>query len=125
MLSLGPVWWAIAIAAVIFWSLVRLVIQNENVSQRATLARQIVVEIDLAYGELQQNLHHRVPGPFILRAHQATMARAQTAVSREIWPFPGYRPPREAYQPELDRVIDEIRENCMAGWDPPQPGQEF
>jgi hypothetical protein len=122
--QLGPRWFFVGLAAIVVWIIIRLFIQNERVSQRATLARQFAVDHERSWGDLYQALGERTPQPGILKVHVSKHFRVQSAVIGRIWPFETYRPPLPAFQPELDRLIDEIRETFMAKWDPPQPGQE-
>jgi hypothetical protein len=123
--QLGPSWVYIGFAAIIVWIFVRLVTQNESVTQRATLAKQFALDNESGYGKLDQALHGHVPRDLILEVYRSTMDRVQTALTKEIWPYKKYRPPVAAYQPELDRLTDEIRTNYMRDWEPPQPGQEW
>jgi hypothetical protein len=123
--QLGSVWVYVGIAAIIVWIVVRLVIQNESVSQRATLAKQFALDNEISYARLDQALRRRDPRDVILEVNRTTMDRVQTALTKEIWPFATFRPPEWAFLPELDRIIDQIRANYMANWEPPQPGQEW
>jgi hypothetical protein len=123
--QLGPRWVYIGLVAIIIWIIVRLIIQNESVTQRATLAQQFALDNESGYGKLFECLRRRVPRDGILEVYRSTTDRVQTALTKNIWPFETYRPPEAAFQAERDRLIDEIRTNYMANWEPPQPGQEW
>jgi len=107
--QLGPRWVYIGFAAIIVWIVVRLVTQNESTAQRATLAKQFALYNEITYGKLREALRGRVPREDILKAHQATSERVQVALTNGIWPWDTYRPPETAFQPELDRLTDELR----------------
>jgi hypothetical protein len=123
--QLGRQWGIVGVVAVVVWVVVRLVVQNENIAQRATLAKQFAVDNEISFGKLFEALRGPKPRDGILEVHRATMDRVQTALTKDIWPFETYRPPPAAVQPELNELTDEIRTNHMRHSNSPQPGQEW
>lgn len=123
--QLGPTWVYVGIASLAVWVVIRVVVQNEAVSQRATLARQFALDNEAANAKLYEALRKTVPRDGILEIYRVTMDRVQTALAKAIWPFDTFRPPALVFQAERDRLTGEIRESYMANWAEPPPGQEW
>ena len=123
--QLGPRWVYVGFAAIIVWIVLRLVVQNETVTQRATLAKQFALDNESAYGKLYQGLHGDRPRGVILEVYRSTMDRVQTALTKRIWISERFKPPEKTFRAELDREIDDIRAKYMTNWRPLQPGEEY
>jgi hypothetical protein len=121
VLGNGP-WTWLGLIGLIAWAVVRLVVQREEVNQRATAARAFVAAMKSLSLELHMALFDADPMPKIVSIQQRIDAKIREANDAGVWPFSPL--PKDDEQARLlaERVAA-IRATQMAGWTP-APAQE-
>jgi hypothetical protein len=120
---LGPSWFGIGIAALIVWVIIRLVVQREDVLNRALLARDCAQGMLESRAKLWAILPQKAPMPEITAIQKTVDDRVANAVKNKVW-HPAWKPlpPDQEIAAELNLAIAEIRARFMSNWDPAPPG---
>jgi hypothetical protein len=118
-----PAGWSWAgLAALIVWTILRLVIQRQDVLARALLAREYGNAINALYAQLYKALQSPEPMDGVLIIQKSVDDRVQDAIKKGYWPYSPPFPPTEDIQQELATMAADIRTRYMSKWRNPPPG---
>lgn len=114
--ALPGIWLYIGIAALVLWVVVGVVVQQQNVTDRALFARDCSKTMQKLYADLYDALEEPRPLPLIAPIKQAVRRARSEAIDKNVWP---YNPPQPRYSDiatELHRQIEDIRGRFTARW---------
>jgi hypothetical protein len=119
---LGPAWFYVGVIAALVWVVIRVVVQREDILNRAVLAREYARSLNSLYAQLFAALATADPMPQIIVIQKTVDDKVQDAIKNRVWPFDPPLPPGSVIESDLKGVVDEIRSRFMSRWDPPPPG---
>jgi len=111
----------VGIVALFVWVALRVVMQREDVTARALLAKQCARNMQELNAQLWMALRLTEPMPQITVIQTSLGERVQNAISSGVWPWDPLPPP-EDYAVELSKAVDDIRAKFMDKWAPPPSG---
>jgi hypothetical protein len=125
--TLAEPWLWVGIVATALWVLLRVVVSQNDVRQRALFALDCARSMELFHTDLHQKLDQREPSPDIAQIQRAVNAKVKEAVNHNVWPWSPPRPKSEDIAMDLARETDYIRTTYMARWsrrdrEPPDHG---
>jgi hypothetical protein len=113
--ALGPAF-LVGIVAAISWLVLRLVVSQQDVRQRALFAIDCSTGMEVFMHDLYVELEK--PRPDIAKIQLAVNAKAREAITHHVWPWRPPSPNQEDIALELARQTNYIRTTYMARWAP-------
>ena len=117
----SPVSVLLGTVALSIWVVMRVIVRQQNVLDRAPFARDCSRTSQKLYDELFATLADSNPIDKIIEIQQAAIQMVREARSKNVWPWDGL-PLERDLEPELEREIAYIRSTFMSRWAPPPPG---
>jgi hypothetical protein len=116
--ALPPEWYAFAIVGGLVYVVMRVIIQQQNVTARALLAREYSRGFKASYAQLLQALAQADPMPQILVIQKSVDDRVQDAIKNEVWPFEPLLPDNPAVRRRVNQDVVDFRTRYMGVWTP-------
>ncbi len=116
--ALPPEWYAVAIAGGLLYVLMRVIMQQQNVTARALLAREYSKAFKASYAQLLQALAQSDPMPQIVLIQKSVDDRVQEAIKNEVWPFENLLPDTPYVQQQVFQAVADFRTRFMGAWTP-------
>lgn len=119
---LPGVWAWVALCAVIVWAVLKIVVRQENVLQRALFAEACYQEMRKLNLQLEEVLAKPEPMPALKGIIDATLGQTKWAMDKNVWPWNDKAALEREFRIQLDQRTAAIRQEFMARWAPPPPG---
>jgi hypothetical protein len=120
--ALPGVWFWIGIVALALWLILRLVVKQQNVLDRALFARECSKTMQKLGADLYDALSDPNPMPKIIATQEAQRRAVREAIDKDVWPWNPQWPNAEDIALELRKEVNDIRDRFMRQWAPPTGG---
>lgn len=110
-------WFFVGLAALLAWIAIRLIVQKEDVTARALLARQCAQEMKGFHAQLFAALNSEDPRAQIKEIQRAVDDRVQNAIRSRVWDWDPL-PEDAKFSAELSAIVARIRVTHMRQWAP-------
>jgi len=121
--ALPGIWFFVGFVALIAYIVVRVIIHQENVAERAVFARDCSRTMKGLSIQLFALLSEPDPMSKITQVQKSVNDTVANATKNSVWPY-NPLPPREQIEEELDKITDQIRQSFMPAWVPAPPGEQ-